>query len=172
MADAQAEAKAEEEAAAKLEADAAQKGEAEKAAATKAATEQAEKVAAEKKAEAEKKVAAKKAEAEKKAAAEKAEADKKAAAEKAEADKKASKEKKLLAKAEEMAADPEEAKFPTDWIKNDVKFNVDETHNNREDAVEAAVRPQATWKTSTEGWFLQTKAFLLRRWGQNAPGPA
>merc|ERR1719389_202335 len=156
MADAQMEAKAEEEAAAKLEADAAEKADAEKA-----ETAKVEKAAADKKAEAEKK-----------AAAEKAEADKKAAAKKAESDKKASKEKKLLAKADEMAADPEEAKFPTDWIKNDVKFNVDETHNNREDAVEAAVRQQATWKTSTEGWFLQTKAFLLRRWGQNQPGPA
>merc|ERR1719281_1083705 len=161
MADAQAEAKAEEEAAAKLEAEAASKGEAEKADAEKAATEQAKKVAADKKAEAEKKAAAKK-----------AEADKKAAAEKAEADKKAAPQKKLLAKAEAMAADPEEAKFPTDWIKNDVKFDVDQTHSNREDAVEQAVRQQATWKTSTEGWFLQTKAFLLRRWGQNAPGPA
>merc|ERR1719281_1147556 len=152
MADAQAEAKAEEEAAAKLEAEAASKGEAEKADAEKAATEQAKKVAADKKAEAEKKAAAKK----------------------AEADKKNSKEKKLLAKADEMAADPEEAKFPTDWIKNDVKFNVDDNtrNHNREDAVEAAVRQQATWKTSTEGWFLQTKAFLLRRWGNNAPGPA
>merc|ERR1719201_1068596 len=112
------------------------------------------------------------AEAEKKPAAKKAEAEKKAAAEKAEAEKKAAPEKKLLAKAEAMAADPEEAKFPTDWIKNDVKFDVDQTHSNREDAVEQAVRQQATWKTSTEGWFLQTKAFLLRRWGQNAPGPA
>merc|ERR1719389_1346262 len=106
------------------------------------------------------------------AAAEKKGEDKKAAAEKAEADKKAAPQKKLLAKAEAMAADPEEAKFPTDWIKNDVKFDVDQTHSNREDAVEQAVRQQATWKTSTEGWFLQTKAFLLRRWGQNAPGPA
>merc|ERR1719327_914400 len=160
MADAQAEAKAEEEAAAKMEAEAEKKAAAEKAEADK------------KKAEADKKAAAKKAEADKKAAAKKAEAEKKAAAEKAEADKKAAPQKKLLAKAEAMAADPEEAKFPTDWIKNDVKFDVDQTHSNREDAVEQAVRQQATWKTSTEGWFLQTKAFLLRRWGQNAPGPA
>jgi hypothetical protein len=62
----------------------------------------------------------------------------------------------------------EEEKFPTDWIKNDVKFNVDKPTSTREDSVAEAVQKQMKWKTSTEGWFLQTKTFTLRPWGTPA----
>lgn len=62
----------------------------------------------------------------------------------------------------------EEEKFPTDWIKNDVKYNVDKTKSTREDSVAEQVQKQMKWKTSTEGWFLQTKSFTLRPWGTPA----
>merc|ERR1719331_1307715 len=55
--------------------------------------------------------------------------------------------------ADEMAGksvEAEEAKFPTDWIKNDVKFNVDKPTSTREDNVADQVKKQQKWKTSTE----------------------
>jgi hypothetical protein len=70
----------------------------------------------------------------------------------------------------EAKVQEEETKFPTDWIKNDVKYNVDKPTTTREDSVAEAVKKQTTWKTSTEGWFLQTKqnSFTLRPWGTPA----
>merc|ERR1719217_1610291 len=70
--------------------------------------------------------------------------------------------------AAEAKVESEEAKFPTDWIKNDVKFNVDDTKKTREDSIAEKVKNEMKWKTSTEGWFLQTKTFTLRPWGTPA----
>jgi hypothetical protein len=60
---------------------------------------------------------------------------------------------------------PVEPKFPTDWIKNDVKFNADvDTMEQREKSIQERVKKQQAWKATREAW-IQTKVFHLRSWG-------
>ena len=60
---------------------------------------------------------------------------------------------------------PLEPKFPTDWIRNDVKFNADvDTMEQREKSIQERVKKQQAWKATREAW-IQTKVFHLRSWG-------
>ena len=54
---------------------------------------------------------------------------------------------------------PLEPKFPTDWIRNDVKFNADvDTMEQREKSIQERVKKQQAWKATREAW-IQTKVF-------------
>jgi ABC-2 type transport system ATP-binding protein len=61
--------------------------------------------------------------------------------------------------AEDMPAEP---KFPTDWIKNDMKYNADvDTMAQREKSIQDRVKEQQAWKAKGQSW-IQTKVFHLR----------
>merc|ERR1719440_2204043 len=66
---------------------------------------------------------------------------------------------------EEVVEEPVEPKFPTDWIKNDMKYNADvDTMAQREKSIQDRVKEQQSWKSKGEAW-IQTKVFHLRSWG-------